>query len=84
MSLFSDLVNSKKIGKITSCTLQIPELSKEALKITRLTRKQFAKLLEKYIAIELKKALSNAPLVHSTGTFNFTKVNLDYLVETKL
>ena len=85
MNLFSDLVNSKKVRNITFCPLQIPELSKDALKLTpRLTRKQFAKLLEKYIAIGLNKALSVAPLVHATGTFYYRKVELDKLVEAKV
>ena len=38
-SLFSDLINSKKVGNITYCPLRIPDLTRDALKLTRLTRK---------------------------------------------
>ena len=85
MNLFSDLINSKKIGKITICPLQIPELSNDALKLVpRLTRKQFSKLLEKYIAMGLNKAMNAAPLVQASGTFSYRKVQLDKLVEAKI
>jgi len=83
-SLFSDLVNSKKISNITYCPLYIPDLSREALKLTRLTRSQFSNLLIKHIAPDLNKALLASPLARTNGTFYYKKVPLDKIVEVKL
>ena len=85
MKLFSDLVNAKKIGRVTLHPIPIPDLSNEALQVApRLTRKQFSKLLEKYIAMNLNKVMTTAPLIHRHGTFKFKKVKLDQLVYKKL
>lgn len=83
-SLFSDLVNSKKIGNILYCPLYIPDLSREALKLTKLTRRQFSKLLVKHIAPDFNKALETSPLSRVNGTFSYKKVSLDKIVEVKL
>ena len=85
IQLFSDLINTKKVGKISLRTIPIPDLSKEALQVApRLTRRQFSKLLERYIAIDLNKAMKAASLIHQAGTFKFKKVKLDELVRKKL
>ena len=85
LKLFSDLVNSKKVHKIVQCSIPIPELTHEALQVTpRLTRKQFSQLLEKYIAMDMNKALATASLIHKKATFKFKKVKLDELVQKLL
>lgn len=82
--MFTKLINDKKVTKITSCPIVLPQ-SKELEKLRKrrvaLRTDSFAKYLEFFIAKDLRAAIKEAPLVKSGQITKFRKIKLGAVVE---
>ena len=87
LSMFSSLINDKKLAKIHICPISVP-LSEMFDKARRhrviLNTRDFSSYLDFFVKDALLKAFNDAPTIYASEAHKFRKVNLNDVAELEL